>query len=78
VRAEFEIAKARGLYIVPVGASGFVADDLWKEVMGTFKDYFPNDTGAAQALMNKLGQPVAQPTDLLQPILDLMNLLAKE
>jgi Sir2- and TIR-associating SLOG family/SIR2-like domain len=41
VRAEFAIARENGLYVVPIGASGFMAEELWKEVMTAFKTYFP-------------------------------------
>jgi hypothetical protein len=78
VRAEFEIAKSHGLYLLPIGASGYMAEDLWKEIVGSLTTHFPKDTGAVEPLIRKIGEPVTQPMELLQPILDLINLLAKE
>jgi hypothetical protein len=78
VRAEFEIAKSHGLYLLPIGASGSMAEELWKEVVGSFNIFFPKDTGVLEPLIRKIGEPVTQPAELLQPILDLVNMLAKE
>jgi hypothetical protein len=78
VRAEFEIAKSYGLYLLPIGASGSMAEELWKEVIGSLNTFFPNDMGTVASLIKKIGEPVADPGELLQPILDLVNLLAKE
>jgi hypothetical protein len=78
VRAEFDIAKQKGLYVVPIGSSGFMAQELWQEVMGAFDSYFPNDDGTARALMDVLGAPVTTPDDLLQPVLALIGHLSKE
>jgi hypothetical protein len=33
VRAEFDIAKQKGLYVVPIGSSGFMAQELWQEAV---------------------------------------------
>lgn len=42
VRREFEIAKERALMLIPVGATGFVAQELWKEVTDDFGSYYPH------------------------------------
>lgn len=36
MREEFEIAKAEGLFLLPVGATGFMAKELWEEVRDSF------------------------------------------
>lgn len=78
VKKEFELAKKQGNYVVPIGASGSASKEIWDEVMKDFRDYFPNDTGPIKALMAKLGTTVSNPTDLIDPILTLINLLAME
>jgi len=78
VRAEFELAKRRGVYPVPVGASGFMAYELWMEVITDFNIYFPNDTGVIKSLIDRLGQPVKDPMELLDPILELVTQITKE
>jgi len=39
MREEFEIAKAEGLFLLPVGATGSMAKELWDEVSGSFDEY---------------------------------------
>ncbi len=39
MKEEFEIAKAEGLILLPVGATGSMAKELWDEVSGSFDDY---------------------------------------
>jgi len=41
VRREFEIARERGLLLIPIGATGYVAEELWREVTSDFATYFP-------------------------------------
>jgi Sir2- and TIR-associating SLOG family len=41
VRREFEISVKRGLHVLPVGATGHVALQLWREVMSDFHRYYP-------------------------------------
>jgi Sir2- and TIR-associating SLOG family/SIR2-like domain len=42
VRREFDIAKGQNLLLIPVGATGYVARDLWKEISDSFESYYPN------------------------------------
>jgi hypothetical protein len=39
MREEFEIAKAEGLFLLPIGATGSMAKELWDEVSGSFDEY---------------------------------------
>jgi len=79
VRAEFELARDRGLFLVPIGATGFMAQQLWTEVMVNFDKYYPGARGAAaKPLMEVLGKAVASPNELLDPILKLIELLSRE
>jgi hypothetical protein len=39
MREEFEIARAEGLFLLPVGATGSMAKELWDEVSGSFDEY---------------------------------------
>jgi Sir2- and TIR-associating SLOG family/SIR2-like domain len=77
VRAEFEIAKKRGLYVLPIGSSGSMAEELYNEVMGKFDNYFPNVAPDIRKLMDELGKPTKNPSDLLNPLLQLMETLSK-
>ena len=78
VRAEFDLAKAKGLSVIPVGSSGWMAAELWNEVMAQFDTYFPTDAKTIRPLLEALGKTVKNPNDLLKPILKLITHLAKE
>jgi hypothetical protein len=78
MKAEFELAKRLGLYPVPIGASGFVAAQIWTEVMGEFGTFFPGHGKKAKNLMARLGKTTANPDDLLDTVIELVVLLSKE
>lgn len=75
MRAEFELAKSKGLFLIPIGASGSMAEELWKEVNVDFDSFFPNSSKKARELLAKLGEPTDKPETLLGPVLDLINIL---
>ncbi|WP_316204493.1 SIR2 family protein [Bradyrhizobium sp. SZCCHNS3051] len=78
VRAEFELAKAKGLYLIPIGSSGSAASELWNEVTSQIDVFFPRNTRTIRPLLKAIGRPVKDPNDLLEPLLKLIDCLAKE
>ena len=43
MQEEFELALAKGLKVIPIGSTGFMAEQLWKRVCNDFSTYYPND-----------------------------------
>ena len=78
MKAEFELSKSLGLYPVPIGSSGYVAAQIWAEVMDNFATYFPGYGKEMKNLMAQIGKKGARPEGLLEPITKLVNLLSKE
>ncbi len=78
MRAEFDLAMAKGLYVIPVGSSGLMAAELWAEVMGKFDTFFPKDAAKIRPLLDALGKAVTNPNNLIDPILKLITHLATE
>lgn len=78
MRQEFELAKQLGLQVIPIGASGFVAEKLWNEVMSNFDAQFPHVGRKAKGLFERIGEPTTKPDELLEPAMQLVNLLSKE
>ena len=76
MRSEFELAKSRDLYLVPIGASGSMAAELWGEVTKDLDTFFPGANKSTKAILAKLGDPTDKPETLLKPLLDLINNLA--
>jgi hypothetical protein len=78
VRAEFDLAKSKGLFLVPVGGSGSTASELWNEVMANSGKYFPDNAITVLPLLEALGKRASNPDDLLKPLLALVDILVKE
>jgi hypothetical protein len=74
VRAEFEIARELGAFPLPVGASGSVAGELWKEVRGDFETFFP--PGTPKRSYAVLGSAKASDAQILDALFTLIRLLA--
>ena len=77
VAQEFEVCRAKGLAVIPVGATGSMAGELWKQVMGDFATYFPQRTDQFQPLMQKLGDVDAEPAVLIDTIVQILELWAQ-
>lgn len=70
---EFEIAKQKGLFLIPVGATGSISKELGEKDLG---DTQPLDLGeSGSMLLKKLQEPVDELGKLLGPILDLLDLI---
>jgi hypothetical protein len=75
---EFQAARNKDLYVVPVGASGSMALELWNEVMGQIKTYFPDNEEAVRPLLDAIGDTSKDPEAILAPLLELIGLLSRE
>jgi hypothetical protein len=71
---EFEIAKKRGLMLIPVGATGYVAMELWQEVFNNFKSYFPNNLDIKDDF-EKLGKIGSTNKQLIKLTIKIINTL---
>lgn len=78
MQAEFALAEERGLNVVPIGASGYKARQLWQHVMDNYATYFPADNPDVKRLFESMGKEVSDPIELLEPLLALLALLTKE
>lgn len=70
VREEFEIAKALGKTLIPIGATGFLAKDLWDEVSGNLETVFPGDVATEFAT---IGDESKSPVEIVRAVLSIIN-----
>ena len=77
VAQEFEVCREKGLAVIPVGATGSMAAELWKPVMADFATYFPDRTDQFRELMQKLGEADAEPQALIETIVHILELWAQ-
>lgn len=54
MRSEYEIAKERHCLIVPVGCTGFMAQEIWKEVKENLSVFYTNVDDTLIAAFEKL------------------------
>lgn len=73
---EFEIAKEFGTLIVPVGVTGYMAQQIWKEVHENFEEYYPNASDNVKDLFEKLNDSTLD-TELVGTIIQFINELVK-
>lgn len=75
VRKEFEIAKAQKVFLIPVGATGFMAKELYNEVEKEFSKYF--GSGDHLTAFKSLDDNSATPEQLIKSILNFINKIIK-
>lgn len=65
---EFEICKSLGVRVLPVGCTGFMANDLWKAVKDDFASLFPNATPSLKAKFEQLSDVNLSNRELIDAI----------
>jgi hypothetical protein len=68
MREEFDLCIQAGVRPLPVGATGFMAAELWKEVSGAMPKYFPGASHSFLADFQKLGDASTGTDELLSII----------
>lgn len=71
MRREFEIARSKGLLLIPIGATGFVAKELWEEVTKNFATYYPAHA-AIKPLFDSLGD-ASDSKRLIDTVIEIIN-----
>ena len=66
MREEFEIAKSHKALLIPVGASGYISEKLWKDIVARYDEYF--DSRKEFEWFECLGNPAARPDELIDAI----------
>ena len=75
VRKEFEIAKAQGLLLLPIGSTGSMSRELWDEVNSKFDEYYPNAPEGFAVLFQILNDDDITPSKLVDIIKKMLSLL---
>lgn len=74
VEQEFEVCREKGLALIPVGATGYVAKDLWERVMAEIDKAYPKRTAEFKPLLQTLGQSDVEPEALIAVIVRILEL----
>jgi hypothetical protein len=77
VKQEFDISEQKGTVLIPVGATGYMAEELWKTVYDSFDKYFPKNP-ELKTEFEKLNSKSTSNEDLIKTIKDIINALNKK
>ena len=77
MREEFELCVKAGVRPLPVGATGFMAAEIWKEVNADMAKYFPDATPAFKKDFETIGDASVSPDDFLPVIQKMVEYLQK-
>jgi hypothetical protein len=75
MRQEFDLSIAAGVRPLPIGATGYMAEKLWKEVFDDFNKYYPNASPNFRDAFNILGDKSLPLRELISVTQDLINQL---
>jgi hypothetical protein len=78
MREEFDLCVASGVVPIPFGATGYMAETLWKEVDGRFTDFFPNATAAVRTSFEAIGNTSTSAAKHLEAILKIIHHLQSD
>lgn len=73
MRSEFEIAKTQGLKLVPIGATGYMAQELWTEMNGNLEAYYPGASDALKTTFAELNDPKVDHIAAVMKLLDILK-----
>ncbi|KAF0192309.1 MAG: hypothetical protein FD165_934 [Gammaproteobacteria bacterium] len=77
MREEFDLCLQAGVRPLPVGATGYMAETLWKEVWADFAKFYPDADTTFRAEFEKLGNASTGPAGLISTLLKLIHHLQK-
>lgn len=69
---EFETAVQNGLKVIPIGATGYVAKDLWDDVLANLDGYFENAASIKDEFI-KIGESKELNGELIKSVLKIIN-----
>ena len=75
MREEFDIAVGKGVLPIPLGFTGSMAEELWKEVTIDFDKFFPPQFAALKAYIFELGDKSKANSEHLKTLEDLLKSL---
>ena len=73
MKQEFDLCIEAGVLPLPIGATGYMAENLWKEVYNNFEIYYPDASAIFKSNFEKLGDKSLATSDLTSTILDLIQ-----
>lgn len=77
MKEEFDLCVQRGAHPLPIGATGFMAHELWKDMAADLSKFYPGATSDFVMDFRRLGDATKSPDELLATIQRLIEHLQK-
>lgn len=77
MKQEFELCVLAGVSVLPIGATGYMAKELWDEVLSDFNTFYPGADSTFRAIFESLGDMTKSAQELLLSVETLINFLKK-
>jgi hypothetical protein len=77
VQREFQIAIDHGLVPIPIGATGYVAEELWNEVLKAPDKYYAGMEDWIVPIIKELGNKNLEPNELVKHVIAIVQQLTK-
>ncbi len=77
MREEYEIAKSKGLFLIPVGATGYMAEELWNEKNSEIQNC-AETSDEMKKLFSDIGNSKAKSEELIESVIKIINLMDRE
>ncbi|EXX84012.1 USG protein [Salmonella enterica subsp. enterica serovar Namur str. 05-2929] len=78
MQQEFEIAVEQGVFVLPIGCTGFMSKKLWDLVIGNIDKYYSEQSQEFYEKFNELGETIDNPREVISMIIDILDLIVKE
>jgi hypothetical protein len=74
MREEYEIAKSKGLFLIPIGATGYMAEELWKERNSEIQKCTKTSVEMKQ-LFSDIGSSKITSEELIESVIKIIKLM---
>ena len=74
MKEEYQIAKKEKKYIIPIGFTGYVANEIWEEIKEDFKSFYDIEESKFISIFDKLNEK-STPEEMSNIIIEFIRLL---
>ncbi|MBO9497348.1 SIR2 family protein [Thalassotalea sp. G20_0] len=77
MQEEFDIAKDKGLFLLPIGCTGYVAQELWEKVNADFDSFNKDCSDEIKRLFSTLGSSDSDRSKVIETTVEIVSKLTK-
>src|SRR3989442_1770776 len=73
MKQEFDLCLQAGVHPIPIGATGYMAEQLWKESASEFDKLYPNASATFRQAFDKISNPSTPPPEILKAVQEMIQ-----